>query len=118
MEVLFSSCLSCAPGDVRGDGERSDRLSLLGVVNVNDDVGSSLSCNLGDVGGDDEGSDCLSLLGVMDGDNDDFECVFVYRSLNAEGGVVPTLPPPSILKRIMIVWEEVMTMLLVLIMPV
>ena len=35
----------------------------------------------------------------MDGDNDDVGFVFAYRSLNAEGGVAPTLPPPSILKK-------------------
>ena len=99
MDVLFPSCLSCDPGDVEGDDEGGDRLSLLGVVNFNDDVGSSLSFDLGDVGNDDEGSDCPSLLGVMDGDNDDVGFVFAYRSLNAEGGVAPTLPPPSILKK-------------------
>ena len=58
-----------------------------------------MSCDLGDVGGDDEGSDCLSLLGVVDGNNDDVGFVFVCRSLNAEGGVAPTSPPPLILKK-------------------
>ena len=56
MDVLSPSCLSCDPGDVAADGERSDRQPLV-VVNGNDDVGSSLSCDLGDVGGDDERSD-------------------------------------------------------------
>ena len=51
------------------------------------------------VGTDDEGGDCLSLLGVIDGDNDDVGLVFAYRSLNAEGGVAPTSPPPSTLKK-------------------
>ena len=92
MDVLFPSCLSCDPGGVKGDDEEGDRLSLLGVVN--DYVGSSLSFDLVNVSADDEGSDFLSPLGVIDGDNDDVGLVFAYRSLNAEGGVAPTLPPP------------------------
>ena len=64
MDVLFPSCLSCDPGDVVGDDEGSDRLSLLGVGNSSDDVGLSVSCDRGDVGDDDEGSDCPSLLCV------------------------------------------------------
>ena len=99
MDVLFPSCLSCDPEDIGGDNEGSDRLSLLGVVNGNDDVGSSLSFDLGDVGGNDEGNDCPSLLGVMDGDNDDVGFVFAYRSLSAEGGVAPTLPSLSFIKK-------------------
>ena len=71
MDALFSSCFSCDPGDVEGDDEGGDRLSLLGVVNVNDDVGLSLSFDLGDVDVDGEGSDCPPPLGVIDGDNDD-----------------------------------------------
>ena len=91
--------MSCDPGDVEGDDEGGDRPSLLGVVIVNDDVGSSLSFDLGDVGVDGEGGDCPSLLGVVDGDNDDVGFVFVCCSLNAEGGVAPTSPPPLILKK-------------------
>ena len=99
MDGLFSSCLSCDPVDVVGDDKGGDRPSLLGVVSVNDDVGSSLPFDLGDVGVDGEGGDCPSLLGVVDGDNDDVGFVFVCRSLNAEGGVAPTSPPPLILKK-------------------
>ena len=62
-----------------------------------------MSCDLGDVGDDDEGSDCPSLLVVMDGNNDGVGFVVAYRSLGAKGGVAPTSPPPSILKRIVIV---------------
>ena len=97
------SSVSCDLGDVEGDDEGGDRPSLLGVVIANGDVGSSLSFDLGDVGVDGEGGDCPSLLGVVDGDNDDVGFVFVCRSLNAEGGVAPTSPPPLILKRLVIV---------------
>ena len=97
--VDVGSSVPCDLVDGGVDGEGGDRPSLLGAVSVNDDVGSSLSFDLGDVGVDGEGGDCPSLLGVVDGNNDDVGFVFVCRSLNAEGGVAPTSPPPLILKK-------------------
>ena len=42
MVILFPSYLSCDLGDVIGDDEGSDRLSLLSVGTSSADVGSSV----------------------------------------------------------------------------
>ena len=54
----------------------------------------------------------------MDGDIDDVGFVFAYRSLNDVVEVAPSLPPPSTLKMMMIVWEGLRAMLMALILPV